>query len=48
MKMNEIGVKPGQQIVPICPFTPMANEKKVLWRKLGTTVTDALQSNKKN
>jgi putative aminopeptidase FrvX len=26
----EIGVKPGQQIVPICPFTPMANEKKIL------------------
>lgn len=23
-----IGIKPGQQIVPICPFTPMANEKK--------------------
>lgn len=26
----EIGVKPGQQIVPICPFTPMANRKKIL------------------
>ncbi|MEB1807847.1 MAG: M42 family metallopeptidase [Bacillaceae bacterium] len=26
----KIGVKPGQQIVPICPFTPMANEKKIL------------------
>ena len=25
-----LGVKQGQQIVPICPFTPMANEKKVL------------------
>ncbi|AST92897.1 M42 family metallopeptidase [Sutcliffiella cohnii] len=25
-----IGIKPGQQIVPICPFTPMANEKKLL------------------
>ena len=25
----EIGVKPGQQIVPIC-FTPMANEKKIM------------------
>ncbi|MBS4173858.1 M42 family metallopeptidase [Bacillus sp. FJAT-49736] len=25
-----IGVKPGQQIVPICPFTVMANEKKIL------------------
>ncbi|GGC94119.1 peptidase M28 [Thalassobacillus devorans] len=28
--VKRIGVKPGQQIVPICPFTPMANEKKVL------------------
>jgi putative aminopeptidase FrvX len=27
---KKIGVKPGQQIVPICPFTPMANEKKIL------------------
>ncbi|WP_064092686.1 M42 family metallopeptidase [Rossellomorea aquimaris] len=27
---QEIGIKPGQQIVPICPFTPMANEKKIL------------------
>lgn len=26
----QIGIKPGQQIVPICPFTPMANEKKIL------------------
>jgi putative aminopeptidase FrvX len=26
----EIGIRPGQQIVPICPFTPMANEKKIL------------------
>jgi putative aminopeptidase FrvX len=25
-----IGVRQGQQIVPICPFTPMANEKKIL------------------
>ncbi|MFT4414951.1 M42 family metallopeptidase [Fredinandcohnia humi] len=25
-----VGIKPGQQIVPICPFTPMANEKKIL------------------
>lgn len=25
-----IGIKPGQQIVPICPFTVMANEKKIL------------------
>ncbi|MCP3033106.1 M42 family metallopeptidase [Halobacillus sp. A1] len=25
-----IGIKPGQQIVPVCPFTPMANEKKIL------------------
>ncbi|MEH6889254.1 M42 family metallopeptidase [Bacillus sp. JJ864] len=27
---HEIGVKPGQQIVPICPFTPMANPKKIM------------------
>jgi putative aminopeptidase FrvX len=26
----KIGVKPGQQIVPACDFTPMANPKKVL------------------
>ncbi|MGV3488998.1 MAG: M42 family metallopeptidase [Tuberibacillus sp.] len=26
----KIGIKPGQPIVPICPFTPMANEKKIL------------------
>ncbi|MBU8879772.1 M42 family metallopeptidase [Bacillus sp. FJAT-29790] len=26
----KIGIKPGQQIVPICPFTPMANEKKIM------------------
>lgn len=25
-----LGVKPGLQIVPICPFTPMANEKKIM------------------
>lgn len=28
--VSRIGIKPGQQIVPICPFTPMANEKKIL------------------
>ncbi|GMB07298.1 M42 family metallopeptidase [Thermolongibacillus altinsuensis] len=27
---ERMGIKPGQQIVPICPFTPMANEKKIL------------------
>ncbi|NRG44908.1 M42 family metallopeptidase [Bacillus sp. CRN 9] len=27
---KNIGIKPGQQIVPICPFTPMANAKKIL------------------
>ncbi|CAM3915159.1 M42 family metallopeptidase [Lederbergia lenta] len=26
----KIGIKPGQQIVPICPFTPMANPKKIM------------------
>lgn len=28
--VETIGVKQGQPIVPICPFTPMANEKKIL------------------
>jgi len=28
--VKKIGVKPGDTIVPICPFTPMANEKKIL------------------
>ncbi|SEU07887.1 endoglucanase [Salinibacillus kushneri] len=27
---KKIGIKPGQQIVPISPFTPMANDKKIL------------------
>ncbi|MCM3708653.1 MULTISPECIES: M42 family metallopeptidase [Cytobacillus] len=27
---KRIGIRPGQQILPICPFTPMANEKKIL------------------
>ena len=26
----EIGVAPGDTVVPICPFTPMAKEKKIL------------------
>ena len=26
----QMGVKPGDSIVPICPFTPMANKKKIL------------------
>lgn len=26
----KIGIKPGNTVVPICPFTPMANEKKIL------------------
>src|SRR5690606_14217497 len=26
----QMGIKPGQQIVPICPFAPMANERKIL------------------
>ncbi|MET3575354.1 M42 family metallopeptidase [Bhargavaea ullalensis] len=25
-----IGIRPGQQIIPVCPFTPMANEKKIM------------------
>src|SRR5699024_12611500 len=27
---ERIGIKPEQAILPICPFTPMANEKKIL------------------
>ena len=27
---KKMGIKPGQQIVPVCPFTPMANENKLL------------------
>ncbi len=27
---KKIGIKPGQPILPICPFTPMANAKKIL------------------
>lgn len=27
---EKIGVKPGQAMVPICPFTPMANDKKIM------------------
>src|SRR5699024_8612147 len=25
-----IGVKPGDTILPVCPFTPMANDKKIM------------------
>ncbi|HEY4554239.1 MAG TPA: M42 family metallopeptidase, partial [Bacillaceae bacterium] len=27
---KKIGIKPGQQIVPVCPFTIMANPKKIM------------------
>lgn len=27
---ENIGIRPGQPIVPVCPFTPMANEKKIM------------------
>ncbi|MDC3415082.1 M42 family metallopeptidase [Aquibacillus sp. 3ASR75-11] len=27
---KKIGIKPGQQVVPICPFEPLANDKKIL------------------
>jgi putative aminopeptidase FrvX len=27
---QKIGIKPGQPILPICPFTPMANPKKIM------------------
>lgn len=26
----KLGIKPGQQVVPVCPFTPMANPKKIM------------------
>jgi len=26
----KIGIRPGQQIVPVCPFTPLANPKKIM------------------
>ncbi|WP_252313576.1 M42 family metallopeptidase [Sinobaca sp. H24] len=26
----QIGIRPGQPILPICPFTPMANPKKIM------------------
>lgn len=25
-----MGIRPGQQIIPVCPFTPMANPKKIM------------------
>jgi putative aminopeptidase FrvX len=27
---KKLGIQPGQPIVPICPFTPMANKKKIM------------------
>ncbi|MUV39278.1 Glutamyl aminopeptidase [Lentibacillus sp. JNUCC-1] len=27
---ERIGIKPGQAAVPVCPFTPMANDKKIM------------------
>lgn len=27
---KEMGIRPGQPIVPICPFTPLANPKKIM------------------
>lgn len=27
---EKIGIKPGQQVVPICPFTVLANEQKIM------------------
>ena len=26
----KLGIQPGQPIVPVCPFTPMANKKKIM------------------
>ncbi len=30
-----IGVRPGQSIIPVCSFTPMANPKKNYGKSLG-------------
>ena len=27
---ENLGIKPGQPIVPVCPFTPLANKKKIM------------------
>ncbi|MFS0613923.1 M42 family metallopeptidase [Lederbergia ruris] len=27
---EKMGIKPGQMIVPVCPFTPLANPKKIM------------------
>ncbi|MEE1132913.1 MAG: M42 family metallopeptidase [Caryophanon sp.] len=27
---QQMGIRPGQQIIPICPFTPMANPNKIM------------------
>src|SRR5699024_9397694 len=27
---KRLGVEPGNSVLPICPFTPMANDKKIL------------------
>ncbi|WP_050616089.1 M42 family metallopeptidase [Bacillus testis] len=47
-----IGIKPGQQIVPICPFTPMANKKKILakaWdNRIGCGLAIELMKNVQN
>ena len=26
----KMGIRPGQSIIPVCPFTPMANPKKIM------------------
>lgn len=28
--VKSMGIRPGDQIVPVCPFTPMANPKKIM------------------
>ena len=27
---RNMGIRPGQPIVPVCPFTPLANSKKIM------------------
>ncbi len=35
---EQMGIKPGQMIVPVCPFTPMATIRKRLWPRRGIIV----------
>jgi len=39
---KRIGIRPGQQIVPISPFTQLANEKKIMGKALDNRIGCAL------